>query len=64
VPGLVNVDSTFAKTVKFRERYALEIRGEFFNLFNHANFNGPNTTFGSAHSTSNQRASGPISQIG
>jgi hypothetical protein len=65
VPGLVNVDSTFAKTVKFGERYGLEMRGEFFNLFNHANFNGPNTTFGSAaFGRVTSTLPGRISQVG
>jgi Carboxypeptidase regulatory-like domain len=36
-PGLANVNTGFAKTVHFRERYALEIRADVFNLFNRVN---------------------------
>ncbi len=36
-PGLANVNTQFAKTVHFRERYALEIRADVFNLFNRVN---------------------------
>jgi len=30
-----------AKNTRFRERYNLQFRAEFFNVFNHANFNQP-----------------------
>ncbi|MGA2101993.1 MAG: hypothetical protein ABSG34_12860 [Candidatus Sulfotelmatobacter sp.] len=33
--------STF-KDVKLSERFSLQFRAEFFNLFNHPNFNAPN----------------------
>jgi hypothetical protein len=40
-PGLVNVDSSFAKRFPIKENWRAEIRGEFFNFFNHTNFNLP-----------------------
>ena len=40
-PGLNNWDFTLIKRVDFKERYQLEFRSEFFNLFNHAQFNSP-----------------------
>jgi hypothetical protein len=48
-PDRTNVDMTIAKeTSIFRERAKLEIRADFFNLFNHAEFNNPSTTITSA----------------
>lgn len=38
-----NLDMNVAKTFKFREHLSLELRGEFFNAFNHPNFGAPNT---------------------
>jgi len=40
-----NLDMNVAKTFKFREHLSLELRGEFFNAFNHPNFGAPNTSF-------------------
>src|SRR5262245_14016552 len=44
-PGLANVDfSTFKRFVMpYKESHSLEFRAEFFNLFNRANLNNPNT---------------------
>jgi hypothetical protein len=36
-PGLANVNTEFAKTFKFRERFSLEVRADLFNLFNRVN---------------------------
>jgi Carboxypeptidase regulatory-like domain len=36
-PGLANVNTEFAKTIRFHERWALEIRADIFNLFNRVN---------------------------
>jgi hypothetical protein len=41
-PGLVETDLALAKNFKFSERFNLQFRSEFFNIFNHANFNAPN----------------------
>jgi carboxypeptidase family protein/TonB-dependent receptor-like protein len=40
-PPLVNVNFTMAKKFSVRERKNLEVRAEFFNIFNHANFKSP-----------------------
>lgn len=36
-PGFWNVDAGIYKRIRFSERYSLQLRGELFNLFNHAN---------------------------
>jgi hypothetical protein len=43
-PGLWNVDYSIFKNFAVTERMHLQLRGEFFNLFNHANLNAPNVT--------------------
>jgi hypothetical protein len=43
-PGLENVDFSVFKTFAIAERARLEFRSEFFNLFNHANFQNPNAS--------------------
>ncbi len=40
-PGLVDVDATLVKTMKLNDRMSVQLRGEFFNLLNHANFDQP-----------------------
>ncbi len=47
-PGVQNWDVGLQKTfpLPFRERTKLKFRGEFFNVFNHANFNLPNSNAG------------------
>jgi hypothetical protein len=37
-PGYTNVDFSLTKTTRVTERAGLEVRAEFFNLFNHPNF--------------------------
>lgn len=44
-PGLNNWDLSLYKRTKLRERMSLDIRAEFFNLFNHAQFNNPGGDF-------------------
>ena len=39
-PGLQNWDLAAIKNFKIFERYSLQVRGEFFNAFNHENFAG------------------------
>jgi hypothetical protein len=39
-PGYGNLDGSLIKNFHFTERAALQLRGEFFNLTNHANPNG------------------------
>lgn len=60
-PGRTNVDFSIAKiTPIYGERLTMELRAEFFNLFNHAEFNDPNTnitssTFGQVTTTAAPR---------
>ena len=42
------VDLTAAKQFVLTERFHADLRGEFYNLLNHANFNIPGTTLGAA----------------
>ncbi len=44
-PGLVNFDLSFFKNFTFGERWKVQFRSEFFNIFNHPNFATPNPTF-------------------
>jgi Carboxypeptidase regulatory-like domain/TonB-dependent Receptor Plug Domain len=41
-PNYRNVDAQLAKNWTFKERFRLKFSLDFFNLFNHANFNGGN----------------------
>ena len=45
-PGINNWDFAVFKRTTFAERYGLEFRTEFFNLFNHPYFSPPATGFG------------------
>jgi hypothetical protein len=42
------VDFSVFRIVRLRERADLQIRGEFYNLFNRVNFGDPGATVGSA----------------
>jgi hypothetical protein len=60
-PDRVNFDLALAKTTNlFGERAKLEFRAEFFNIFNHTEFDSPNVnnfgspTFGQITSTTNR----------
>ena len=46
-PGQWNVDYSVFKEFPFTERWRLQFRTEFFNLFNHANFGNPNVSLDS-----------------
>jgi Carboxypeptidase regulatory-like domain/TonB dependent receptor-like, beta-barrel/TonB-dependent Receptor Plug Domain len=59
-PGRTNFDMAVSKTTKITEQTALQIRVEFFNMFNHAEFLEPDTnissgTFGQVTSTYDPR---------
>lgn len=41
--AITNIDFSFAKNWRFKERYSIQFRTEFFNVFNHANFTGFDT---------------------
>lgn len=43
--GFQNFDFGVIKRTNFNERMALEFRAEFFNFFNHTNFDAPTTNF-------------------
>ena len=47
-PGRTNLDCSIFREQQIAERYRLQIRGEFFNAFNHPQFDLPNATIGSA----------------
>lgn len=50
-PGTKNVDFSVFKTVPLREATSLQLRSEFFNLFNSPQFNNPNATVGPGFGT-------------
>jgi len=41
-PGIAETDFSVAKKFLFTERFNLQFRAEFFNIFNRVNFNNPN----------------------
>jgi Carboxypeptidase regulatory-like domain/TonB dependent receptor-like, beta-barrel len=43
-PGIVTFDFATMKETQIKERFRLQFRAEFFNLFNHANFSLPNAS--------------------
>src|SRR5262249_1164413 len=47
-PGLVNFDSSILRNFRVTERIHAEVRGEFFNAFNHTNLGNPGTALGAA----------------
>jgi carboxypeptidase family protein/TonB-dependent receptor-like protein len=48
-PSFKQIDISLLKDMKISERFKLEYRAEFFNVFNHPNFDQPNTTFGTSN---------------
>ena len=59
-PGRANFDMALSKATKITEHTSLQIRAEFFNIFNHAEFQEPDTnissgTFGQVISTYDPR---------
>ena len=59
-PGYFNSDVNLTRLFKVRERHRLELRFEFFNVFNHTNFNAPvsglnSATFGRIQSAGDPR---------
>jgi len=47
-PAYFNADLSLVRHFPFKERFGIDLRGEWFNSFNHANFNVPNATIGTA----------------
>jgi len=48
-PGILNTDFALMKDTHITETMAVQLRAEFFNLFNHAQFNNPNGNFTSSN---------------
>ena len=48
-PGFNNTDFGFLKRTVIRENYAFDVRFEFFNIFNHAQFNNPSGNIDSSN---------------
>jgi hypothetical protein len=48
-PGSAHVDLSVFRIVRVNEKASLQIRGEFFNLFNRVNFGNPGATVGTAN---------------
>ena len=46
-PGLINFDTSLAKSFRFRDRYDFQLRADAYNTFNHVNYGNPNAVFGS-----------------
>jgi hypothetical protein len=44
-PGFASVDFALVREIVFGQARTLQLRAEFFNLFNRVNFNPPNTNF-------------------
>jgi hypothetical protein len=64
-PGINNFDVSFIKKTAFTERVNLQFRAEFFNLFNHSQFSGVGTGFGSGTFGQVTSARNPrVSQLG
>jgi hypothetical protein len=47
-PSRANLDCSLFREERIAERYRIQLRGEFFNAFNHPQFDLPNATIGSA----------------
>ncbi len=45
---VISTDATFEKSFALTERWRADVRGEFYNLLNHAIFNIPGFTLGAA----------------
>ncbi len=59
-PGQNNVDFSIIKRFPISESKNLEFRAEFFNLFNHVNFNNPISNFNAVSSTAIDPNTGQI----
>ena len=52
-PGYYNWDMAFFKNIKATERWSVQIRGEFFNIFNRVNFRDTNNGSGFGNTVEN-----------
>jgi len=65
-PGIANYDMSLLKNTAITERFNLQFRAEFFNIFNHAQFENPNgniTSGPSVFGIINMARSGRIGQL-
>ncbi len=62
-PGRVNWDWSLFKNFNITERYRLEFRSEFFNLFNTPQFGLPNSTIGTPAAGTITSLAGPNRQV-
>ena len=62
-PGQFNWDISLLKTMRITERETLQFRTEFFNAFNHAQFNNPNSNGGFLSNAVPNLSSGAFGQI-
>ena len=58
-PGFFDMDASLSRGFRLRERAQFQLRFEFFNLLNHANFNPPTSTLSSASFGKIQSAADP-----
>lgn len=65
-PGLANYDLSVQKTFRLTERVGLELRADAFNVFNHTQFSGINSTlnFAVLNPVTNQYVNATTSQNG
>jgi len=47
-PGMNNWDVSISKNFRIQERRTIQLRGEFFNIWNHLSYNNMETTLGNA----------------
>ncbi len=67
-PGFTNWDFSVSKSWRLKERLHLQLRGEFFNILNHPNFDGftmdtdlfDSSTVGTVTFTPDVAASNPV----
>jgi hypothetical protein len=50
-PGTWQIDLAASKDIPLREKWALEFRSEFYNIFNHPQLGQPQSTFNSSNTT-------------
>ena len=62
-PGQFNWDISLMKMTHITERQMVQFRAEFFNTFNHPQFNNPNNTGGFLVNAIPDRSSGNFGQI-
>jgi hypothetical protein len=51
LPGTFNWDMQLSKHINFTERWKLQLRAEYFNIFNHPNFAPESTSTGTVNTT-------------